>query len=713
MINTTEAVRKLFMDGHRQVMRATLSSTAGRASTVHDDGTINTLDGVVTETGTVMKNFFFPIWGEVLTTEAYEDVEITQADIVEGGLSIDSYSMSGSRVELGAAIASELNLSLRNSDGAFDSTNFDGIEIHVELGVKDWSTDDPVSWIDMGYFLTDKSPSKRSVIKLSALDRMTRFDQPVDWELYRFPIPLRLLVERTCEICRVPLGTDLSLFPNSLYYVAAPYTDNVTSYRNLIQWAAFLTGTCAQINQNGELVFRWYTPSGFTLTAANRYTHEIDDKDLTITGIRYGAAEETYIVGDTTYPIDFSGCGILQDLHDLVLSNVWNTIKGFSYRPFEATVQSVPFLQPMDMISYEDSKGTYNCIISHITYTMNRGTPISGTGQSAVDASYSELSGLTREQSRAVDDAAKTATNYLSRDSSGIMIADMSSGETYLPSEVPQGVKNTFIDANSFDVRDGTKTLASFGETSTIGTDSGYLQIEPSLMKASNAAGKTVFRVSNFNTYDGGKAHVSLVIEGTRTNPIVYTNYTVSEVVDAYIAGTGEKVLPLPTINPDNNTSVIVQTLPTQDWVLELATTDSVYSAAIGTLRSANSPRSISIGELNSPYGLESVTIGTRVDTKTNSAIGIGRYLLVDVLRPAGNQSAQTAIGRYNEQKSGATVAFLIGTGTSATNRKNALEITTDDDLLLHFDANAAQGTTDGDLAAALTELGILNDVIE
>ena len=75
-----------------------------------------------------------------------------------------------------------------------------------------------------------------------------------------------------------------------------------------------------------------------------------------------------------------------------------------------------------------------------------------------------------------INEAAKTANNYLSSDNTGIMVADMTDGNTYTPSNVPTGVKNTFIDNESFKVRNGRTVLASFGETSQIGKDTGNHQ---------------------------------------------------------------------------------------------------------------------------------------------------------------------------------------------------------------------------------------------
>jgi hypothetical protein len=102
MIPTTQAVRDNFMSSHHQVMRITMGNTV-----------------------------------------------ITDADIIAGGFVIDSYSVSGDRIEIGSAIASELSLHLDNFDGRFSNTVFEGQKLVVELGVKDWETDDPVDYIPM------------------------------------------------------------------------------------------------------------------------------------------------------------------------------------------------------------------------------------------------------------------------------------------------------------------------------------------------------------------------------------------------------------------------------------------------------------------------------------------------------------------------------------------------------------------------------------
>lgn len=152
MIPTTQTVRDLFMASHRQVIAITMG-----------------------------------------------DLTITGEDIRAGGLVIDSYSVSSERIEIGSAIASELSLVLENFDGRFSETVFEGQEMFVELGVKDWDTDDEVTYIPMGYFTADVQPKNRSKIEVKALDRMVWFDQDVDWSIFTFPCTLQSMIETVCS----------------------------------------------------------------------------------------------------------------------------------------------------------------------------------------------------------------------------------------------------------------------------------------------------------------------------------------------------------------------------------------------------------------------------------------------------------------------------------------------------------------------------------
>ena len=101
-----------------------------------------------------------------------------------------------------------------------------------------------------------------------------------------------------------------------------------------------------------------------------------------------------------------------------------------------------------------------------------------------------------------VDEAATKATNYLSADSSGIMVYDGSNG-IQAPSTVSSGTNNVFIDPDSLDIRDGTDVLATFGTEVAIGKeDSAQLRISEGLIEGTGEDGLPYFSVDNRGATD-------------------------------------------------------------------------------------------------------------------------------------------------------------------------------------------------------------------
>ena len=65
-----------------------------------------------------------------------ETFELTENDIAQNGFGVSRYSVSGSTLELGSAISSEVDIVLNNKDGRFNAISFEGAELYVEVGIK-------------------------------------------------------------------------------------------------------------------------------------------------------------------------------------------------------------------------------------------------------------------------------------------------------------------------------------------------------------------------------------------------------------------------------------------------------------------------------------------------------------------------------------------------------------------------------------------------
>nr|DAG73291.1 MAG TPA: hypothetical protein [Caudoviricetes sp.] len=361
---------------------------------------------------------------------------ITDADIIQGGLKIDRYCVTNSKIEVGSAVASELSLKLRNYDGKFNDVSFEGAVLNVKIGIHaantselgkfilgksvlgfakglgnfilgtgrlgDYSVDTEVYWVPCGLFIVDTPPRKLSTISISALDYMVLFDREVNASALSFPIHVDALIQKICSICNVTLATDVSVLPNHYFSIGGlPDTNQKLTYRQLLQWCAQLTGTCAFMDGSGRLVLKWYEQTGVTITASERYSSDMLENDITITGFTCDDGKgNTYLSGTADYTLDLSDCGFLTNAYEGVLKELQAARGGFAYRPYSATIKSAPYLFPMDMIRYKDKDGAFhNTIVTNVTFSLNCNTSISGAGETVTSSSYIQSnSGVTNQQ---------------------------------------------------------------------------------------------------------------------------------------------------------------------------------------------------------------------------------------------------------------------------------------------------------------------------
>ena len=344
---------------------------------------------------------------------------IRESEILQGSLAIDRYSVSGSKIEVGSAVAAELSFNLKNDSGKYDNTIFEGAELYVQIGIKDWTATGsvPTYWIPCGHFIIDEPPRHKSTIKISALDRMMCFDKVVDKSKLSFPMTVEDLINRICSLCGVTCVSSLSKLVNKDYSIKEFPSDQAITYRTLLQWCTALTGTCAFMNSDGNLEIKWYESTNVLITSSERYDSDMYENDISITGVYFKDDEEEkeYIAGTDDYCLDLSTNGLIQENPQVVIDTLYVSLKDFSYRPYEATIKPAPYLYPMDRISYKDSKGiTHDTIVTNVNFVMNQSTEIAGKGETTQNESYDKNNGLTKQQATILETIRKKVENSLS-----------------------------------------------------------------------------------------------------------------------------------------------------------------------------------------------------------------------------------------------------------------------------------------------------------
>ena len=277
--------------------------------------------------------------------------------------------------------------------------------------------------------------------------------------------------------------------------------------------------------------------------------------------------------------------------------------------------------------------------------------------------------------------ASKVADNYLSADNTGIMVADMTDGNTYTPSTVPSGTKNTFIDEDSFQVRDGQETLASFGTTIVIGkkgTNNLRAKIESGNFQIIDNSDNVLVNIGRVPAAAGEAKKVHYEF-GPRQSGTPYGNYSFSQ--GTYNAATFDNQVVIGQYGRygyRTNFSVSVSSdAPT--FTIDIST----YVAMGFTENDINIeiPNNEFTWALND--GIITVTI-----------IREGTWVAEPWVR--------LTIGK--------DIAFAVGNGTE-NSRSDAFEVTWDGNARMALDETATTGT-DAELYSAITALGWESEVL-
>ena len=372
-------------------------------------------------------------------------ITISDANVMADGFHIDRYACNTDKLEIGTAIAAELSLTIDNRQGQYTGVRFEGSELKVEIGIADWTQDNPeILWIPCGYFTPDEQPRALSTISLHALDRMMLFEKVLTPEpeayhlsdesgnhlvdhngnslivyppVSNFPCTVNDLVWQCCEVCGVELAESIAGLPNAGYSVAEiPEILGDVTYRNLIQWAAGLMGTNAYIDWNGKLRFAWFDEStDYDTTTANRYSSDMYESDLTISGILFTDLQNVqHIAGDPNYMLDLTGNYLINaESADTVLQTLYIARHAFVYRPFKAEVVGAPYLWPMDRIQFVDQHGTYHLSsLTNVNFTANGHTSLTAKGETNAINHYADPGQFTKRQAAAMQ-AQFTTNNHL------------------------------------------------------------------------------------------------------------------------------------------------------------------------------------------------------------------------------------------------------------------------------------------------------------
>lgn len=268
--------------------------------------------------------------------------------------------------------------------------------------------------------------------------------------------------------------------------------------------------------------------------------------------------------------------------------------------------------------------------------------------------------------------AMKVATNYLSMDETGIMVADMNDGEE-TPSEATGN--NVFIDNTSVNIRDGQTTLASFGvDGMQIGlSDESHTTQDYHSWKMIDKEGNTYVDISDLRDKTG-------VATVTETDVTLYTASGTTYIIPAF----GVSSIISITINGNSVSSYTVDSYnyvkttpsPVEGDSIKLVYTSANFLQKAYTLGIRKS--GTDIGALSFAEGYNTTASGHYSHAEGHSSIASGHYSHAESNGHATGERSHaeggsTASGDYSHAECGSTAS---GRDSHAEGGGNAVGVT-------------------------------------
>lgn len=371
------------------------------------------------------------------------------------------------------------------------------------------------------------------------------------------------------------------------------------------------------------------------------------------------------------------------------------------------------------------TKTLYTC---DVTVFSDKTTHVSDVSKSTSYEAAKEAWNKAQTAQNTATEAAKTADNYISTDSTGIMVSENKGTTKETPSNATKN--NVLITEKDVQIRDGQEVMASYGKNAIIGKNkSDNIQIKNNGFSI-NHDGNEMFAVKQEDSENNYINEIMAAAYEASTDtyslessykayyptrlPILYVIYRQSDGIISRkeTIQYGDTKLPC-TVSITEEKKYLVQFKKT-DWdkswgdmdpeiemnyyaagggaMVTIGTridyglaNDGSWSLTVGSANTAGS-RSIAVGE-NLKARDNSVAIGSMCHAK-NNALAVGSYAKATGYRSAAigdhvstDGMNQLVVGQYNRQAPYGT-QFVVGCGTD-TETANAAAITAAGDIRL------------------------------
>lgn len=219
-------------------------------------------------------------------------LNLTNDDIWNGGVTIEDAVSTGT-FEVGSVVINQCTIVINNIYDKFTKYDFKEAVVRAQLGTDlnetefDIDADDEtessytprIEKIKKGVYTVDDTKYNGSIITLTCIDNMGKFDRAYSESKLEYPATLKMIVMDACDICGVTLNTPD--FSHGDYIINTRPTDAAVTFREVIAWCGQISGNYCRCNVNGQLELKWFNQSLLEKTLINLIPDSLFDGGIT------------------------------------------------------------------------------------------------------------------------------------------------------------------------------------------------------------------------------------------------------------------------------------------------------------------------------------------------------------------------------------------------------------------------------------------------
>ena len=302
-----------------------------------------------------------------ITLKNGTELHLDNSNLWNNGISFEEAVSSGDNFDVGAAIINKFSIVINNIEETFSEYVFSGAKAVVYVGLK-LSTGIEKIRICTGT-VSEEPKQKSSIINLTLLDNMSKFDRDYADVKTIFPATRNQIVRDICSVCGVTLQT--VKFDHDDFIIQSRPDNEALTCRQMLAWVAQIGCQWAKCDEYGRLCIDWYkdisSEANNLINIKSITNMSVDLEDVVITGVKVTEYIEnpsednpvkTYMYGKEGYVLSIAE-------NKLITENTGNTIAsiigekcvGMRFRPFSLNCITDISIEAGDTVKITDRKG--------------------------------------------------------------------------------------------------------------------------------------------------------------------------------------------------------------------------------------------------------------------------------------------------------------------------------------------------------------------